>query len=378
MERRETQSSRRERFAKVVDASKRPIRRLWRRNGRFYARLRIAGKGTWVPIKAATPAEATAALNELLTQRRQSALPVLGRKPTVQAYLADTYLPRLASLEKAGHLRPATLAKLTRILNRWAAEVGAIRLNELQPRHVRAVTDKLLAEGLSGRTAELYVIGIRGLLKDARTDGHLATLPTESLRRLKSDPPVRRFYSVAEIDRLSECCTGKAGDLMRELIGFLRYSGARIQEALSLRWEDVDFERRHVRFGAATTKGRATRFVDWNPALEAHLRDMATRRRSEWLFPSPHRTGERASNLYASLGEAAKKAGLEGFGFHDLRHHFASLAVMNGVDFMTLARWLGHADGGVLIGKVYGHLADDHAKRQADRLNLGLRIEVAA
>jgi hypothetical protein len=41
---------------------------------------------------------------------------------------------------------------------------------------------------------------------------------------------------------------------------------------------------------------------------------------------------------------------------------------MAGVDYMTLAQWAGHSDGGVLIGKVYGHLSDDHRKRMAQRM----------
>jgi hypothetical protein len=38
---------------------------------------------------------------------------------------------------------------------------------------------------------------------------------------------------------------------------------------------------------------------------------------------------------------------------------------------MTIARWVGHKDGGVLIGKVYGHLNDEHAKKMAARLVFG-------
>ena len=42
---------------------------------------------------------------------------------------------------------------------------------------------------------------------------------------------------------------------------------------------------------------------------------------------------------------------------------------MSGIDFMTIAAWVGHKDGGVLIGKVYGHLANEHRKAMAGRLN---------
>ncbi len=45
------------------------------------------------------------------------------------------------------------------------------------------------------------------------------------------------------------------------------------------------------------------------------------------------------------------------------------LPVLSGVDFMTIAAWVGHKDGGVLIGKVYGHLANEHRKAMAKRVN---------
>ena len=41
---------------------------------------------------------------------------------------------------------------------------------------------------------------------------------------------------------------------------------------------------------------------------------------------------------------------------------------------MTIARWVGHKDGGVLIGSTYGHLSNDHARAQASRLRFGLSI----
>jgi hypothetical protein len=45
--------------------------------------------------------------------------------------------------------------------------------------------------------------------------------------------------------------------------------------------------------------------------------------------------------------------------------------VMSGIDYMTIAGWVGHRDGGILIGEVYGHLADAHKKEQAERVNFG-------
>ena len=57
-----------------------------------------------------------------------------------------------------------------------------------------------------------------------------------------------------------------------------------------------------------------------------------------------------------------------------MRHLFASYCVMSNVDTMTIAKWMGHKDGGKLICEVYGHLCEDHLKRAAEQVHFGPRI----
>lgn len=38
---------------------------------------------------------------------------------------------------------------------------------------------------------------------------------------------------------------------------------------------------------------------------------------------------------------------------------------------MTISRWVGHADGGMLIGKGYGLLSNEHAQRAARKVTFG-------
>ena len=45
---------------------------------------------------------------------------------------------------------------------------------------------------------------------------------------------------------------------------------------------------------------------------------------------------------------------------------------MSGLDFKTIAEWLGHESGTGLIDKVYGHLAADHKRRMAQKLSFSL------
>ncbi len=113
--------------------------------------------------------------------------------------------------------------------------------------------------------------------------------------------------------------------------------------------------------------------MDFNSKLQVLLADMNTRRLpdSPWLFPSCRNEGEHAKSFRETLSIAREKAGVHHFrGFHLLRHYFISQCVMAGIDYMTIAKWVGHKDGGVLIGKVYGHLNNSHTLAQAQKLKL--------
>ena len=180
------------------------------------------------------------------------------------------------------------------------------------------------------------------------------------------------------MERLLRHCTSdttKNADLLRFYLRFLALTGAREKEALRVRWSDVDFENRQVTIGAdGSAKNARHRSVNFSTELEALLREMRERRQpdSAFLFPSPQRGPKdiHARSLRESFRLVRRAAGLPRVGFHDLRHFFASQCVMGGMDFMTIAHWLGHSDGGILVGKVYGHLADAHKARMADGLSI--------
>jgi len=48
-----------------------------------------------------------------------------------------------------------------------------------------------------------------------------------------------------------------------------------------------------------------------------------------------------------------------------MRHYFVSNAIEKNIDFKTIAAWVGHKDGGLLVAKTYGHLRDTHSFEMA-------------
>ena len=65
--------------------------------------------------------------------------------------------------------------------------------------------------------------------------------------------------------------------------------------------------------------------------------------------------------LHDSFQNAVKRAKLEDFHFHDLRHTFASRLVMAGVDIRTVQELMGHKT--IAMTLRYSHISPDHKRR---------------
>jgi integrase len=379
-------------FSKVLDGRKQPIRGLWVRGHRYYAQLTVENPVNGlksvkrVPLvdkdanAVATVAQAIAEMGRLKVQRADKNLPTLRRTPRLSEYVI-TYLDFIQAGQ--GTKKAGSIAKDKSALANWIEHIGQLRLDQIKPAHINSFITKRLKAGLKPRTCNLDVISLRCCLKQARQDGWIQRLPMEGFKPLKTTTPRRPFFSTADIESICQAAlersedgspVTKNGQQFADYVRLLAYSGARRNEALRLRWQDVDFDQEQLHIGSdGDTKNSETRTVDFNAKLKAHLQAMHKRSRqvSQWLFPSPQR-GKRdvpVKTFRESLNLVRTHAKMPGFHFHDCRHHFVSMAVMSGVDFMTIASWAGHRDGGVLIGKVYGHLANDHKKAMAEKLN---------
>src|SRR5690606_6598139 len=102
---------------------------------------------------------------------------------------------------------------------------------------------------------------------------------------------------------------------------------------------------------------------------------------SAFLFPSPARAeGEDrpALSLRASLNLARKAARLPHLGFHDFRRFFATMAIQQNIDIKTVAKWLGHLDGGVLVARTYADVLASHRQAMARRLSFAPAGEAGA
>jgi len=112
----------------------------------------------------------------------------------------------------------------------------------------------------------------------------------------------------------------------------------RLGEILKLTWEQVDTTNKviHVTF----TKNDVDRDVPINEFLGEVIKTI--NKKNDFLFINSD-TGKPLTTIQKSFISALKKAEINSFRFHDLRHTFASYLAMGGIDEVTRAELLGHS-----------------------------------
>lgn len=133
-------SRRRYTYTKLNDARKRPVRHLYRRNGSFYARLRVEDdqgrkKLAWVPLEVGTVAQGQDEVRRLLVERADNTLRHIGAALNLEDYYSKTYLPYLVSAGK----KHGTVVTEKGHLQHWRRGLGHLRLDRIRPTHVLAV-----------------------------------------------------------------------------------------------------------------------------------------------------------------------------------------------------------------------------------------------
>ena len=203
-----------------------------------------------------------------------------------------------------------------------------------------------------------------------RPDGSNPCRHVERYRERKRE----RFLSDTELARLGVILarTEREGTVSTYVITAIRlllFTGARLGEILTLKWEHVDIERACLRLPDSKT-GQKVLYLN-APALEV----LAALPRVEG---NPHvicgeRVGAHLVNLEKPWRRIRAKAGLDDVRIHDLRHSFASVGAAGGLSLPMIGKLLGHTQAATT--ERYAHLAADPVRAASEEI--GKRIAAA-
>ena len=94
-------------------------------------------------------------------------------------------------------------------------------------------------------------------------------------------------------------------------------------------------------------------------------------RNSAWVFPSRWGNLDHLSDITGFWRDVRTEAGLSDVRPHDLRHTYASIALMHGETVLTIGRLLGHDHPGTTLK--YTNFADAAAREAIDAVSSVLR-----
>lgn len=234
-----------------------------------------------------------------------------------------------------------------------------INMNVLRP----FVQHRKQVDGVKNATVNRALEIVRRILYLARDDWEWITrIP--KIRMLKEPKRRVRFLKAEEADQLLEELPGHLVPVVR----FALATGCRMREVLQMEWSRVDFDRRVAWLDPGSTKNGDGRGIPLNRDAVLALRAVHSQH-VRWCFTYK---GKRMDAVGSAWKRALRRAGIENFRFHDLRHTWASWHVMAGTGLQELMELGGWKSYEMVLR--YAHLAPEHLSSAASRIERDIGV----
>lgn len=331
-----------------------------RSSGTYYALIKRNGKQIRKSLRTQDRKLAERQLKEFRERTQHLSAKAEERKTPFEAYADEWFAVHCVNL------KPSSADRIRRCLKELNKTFRGLPLADISRRDCEAwmaSRGNQTAASTFNKDAEV----LKSIFEHAVSHGILLDNPAKIIKRRKvtdksilipsEDDFAKLLRGIANLD-------GKASEALH-LVKLLAYSGMRLGEATNIVWGEVDFEngRFTVSGGEGGTKNHEIRIVPLFPKMTDFLADLKAER-------EPGKTDRiiRIDSAKKALISACRNEALPHFTHHCLRHYFVSNAIEKGVDFKTIAAWVGHKDGGLLVAKTYGHLRDTHSFEMAKRM----------
>ncbi|WP_240946910.1 site-specific integrase [Novosphingobium sp. ERW19] len=330
-------------------------------NTYWFVRLRHRGKHRRITLGRSDELAAGLARAQARRLLAEVALDGLPKRAGVKAApvlsdFVDTYWDDLSRVWKASTTK--------RNWNAWktviAPTFGAVRVTDLLPADIHRWRDDCSGpqEALFNRALPVLAASLK--YAEALRLRRKGSNPCWGMPRNKREPK-ERSLTPAEYRRIGAALREQeaADPAQVAIVRLLLFTGARIGEILNLRWEWAQPPRLLL---PDNKTGAKTIWLD-SQALEV-LEGIERHENTPLAFPNRART--KPLNFENGWLPFRARYALPDVRVHDLRHSFASTAIMDNVPLATIGRLLGHVLPEATAK--YAHLSDDVIGDAADRI----------
>jgi len=283
--------------------------------------------------------------------------------PTLDTFFTEHYAP-FAEPRKRSWKRDDELYRL-RIRDRF----GSRRLNQISRQMIQTFHTELLQSGLAPATCDHHLKLLKRVFNLAIDWGvHTGTNPVARVPMFNADNRVERYLDEAQLQRLVTVLRIDANRPVCNIALFLLSTGARLNEALSATWDQIDREKRVWRIPAMNSKSKKIRAVPLNDSALEVLAQVDTK--EGYVFVNKE-TGKPYTTVAKVWERLRKAADVPQLRLHDLRHSFASMLINSGRTIYEVQRILGHSD--TKVTERYAHLDQKTLQDAANTVSVAIR-----
>jgi len=279
---------------------------------------------------------------------------------------------------KTGDLKPATVQGYKDFLKAVRKAFGSKLLCCIKQKQIieyRAEVATTSSNVLANR--RLFVI--KKVFQFGKSLHAVVEDPAKGIRYLSEKNHQRnRFVLPDELNQLIEASKQtRAKYYMPALICLGAEHGASRQEALSLRWQDINFKfGEYGMIRLFRTKNQRMRTEYLMPRSKKAL--LSWKGHQEWMrkkkkiYPNQsdrvfsHLDGSPIKSIRNSWKAICKITGFSDLHFHDLRHTFCSNLILSGANLKEVKEMIGHSD--IAMTDRYSHLTSEHKLHRQKRL----------
>jgi integrase len=284
--------------------------------------------------------------------------------PTISA-LAERFLEE----HVAAKAKDRTYSEYKRLVARIITpELGRLKVDEVRPSDIERLHLKFRATPYQAN--RLLALLSKMFNWSGRRGERNPCIGVERFAEQKR----RRYLSSAELAWLGAALIQAQEERLTSpyvvaAIRLLIFTGARLTEILTLRWDHVDLERGFLNLADSKTGAKT---VYLNSAARELLTTLPRFENNPFVVPG-ERKGRHLVNLEKPWRKIRDLAQLSDLRLHDLRHSFASVGASAGLGLPIIGALLGHAQAATTAR--YAHLAADPLQQAADLI--GQRLVAA-
>lgn len=254
------------------------------------------------------------------------------------------------------------------VLKIWKERVGAVKLRDLTQDIIIRERDRLKTLHVKGNVnlplcSNSRVNRMFAILKCALNVAVLEWKwlpynPAEGIKMLEEPAGRTRFLSTDELKRFLGACKQSANEDLYAMALLGLTTGARRGEIMKVKLSHVDFEQGRILL--PTTKNKKPRMLYLQEPALGCIKTVYEKARvgQVYLFASPHNV-KKPNDFRTAWHTALKRAKIEDFRFHDVRHTAASLMAKHGAGLHEISDILGHSD--IKVTQRYVHLLKNHS-----------------